>query len=289
MFTKAQKLKQLIDNVIYDINKLFVLKNQIVKSHIARVQKYEYIYEESANKPTLFISFFKTILSKIQSGPNLAQSSHFSLIESINEKDVIRFICTYRLSGRENCRLGNESLLELMPNPELQQRLKLTDTFGCLHISRVRPDQFWVSDNRTDLILFNANGDIQDHENKIHVYTDVYDLTGAHTVNKNNDLIYIDTQNEIKLLSNTKIKINTSDIKNKKNTSDIKNKKNYQWIFRCVYSSLLSGDLLVGMNNTDSVCSKITGANNTTRQQRKRPVHWTMLHYRECQWGCHCV
>lgn len=70
-----------------------------MKSHIARVQKYEYIYEESANKPTLFISFFKTILSKIQSGPNLAQSSHFSLIESINEKDVIRFICTYRLSG----------------------------------------------------------------------------------------------------------------------------------------------------------------------------------------------
>lgn len=144
------------------------------------------------------------------------------MIESINEKDVIRFICTYRLSGRENCRLGNESLLELMPNPELQQRLKLTETFGCLHISRVRPDQFWVSDNRTDLILFNANGDIQYLENKIHVYTDVYDLTGAHTVNKNNDLIYIDTQNEIKLLSNTKIKINTSDIKNKKNTSDIK-------------------------------------------------------------------
>lgn len=122
------------------------------------------------------------------------------MIESINEKDVIRFICTYRLSGRENCRLGNESLLELMPNPELQQRLKLTETFGCLHISRVRPDQFWVSDNRTDLILFNANGDIQYLENKIHVYTDVYDLTGAHTVNKNNDLIYIDTQNEIKLL-----------------------------------------------------------------------------------------
>lgn len=41
-------------------------------------------------------------------------------------------------------------------------------------------------------------------------------------MNKNNDLIYIDTQNEIKLLSNTKIKINISDIKNTKNTSDIK-------------------------------------------------------------------
>lgn len=180
-----------------------------MKSHIARIQKFEYNYKESAHKPIQFLRF-KMALSQIQSGPNLAQSSHFSLIESINEKDVIRFICTYRLSGRKNRRLGNESLLELMPNPELQQFLMLTEIFGCSHISRVRPDQFWVSDNRTDLILFNANGEIQYHGNTIHVN---YDLTGAHTVNKNNDLIYIDTQNEIKLLSNTSIKINTLDIK----------------------------------------------------------------------------
>lgn len=245
MFTKAQKLKQFIDNVIHDRNKLFVLKNQILKSHIARIQKYEYIYEMSTNKPIRFL-LFKMALSKIQSGQNLAQYSHFSLIESIIEKDVIRFICTYRLSGRDNRRLGNESLLELMPNPELQQCLTLTEIFGCSHISRVRPDQFWVSDNRTDLILFNANGDIQYHGNTIHVYTDVYDLTGAHTVNKNNDLIYIDRQNQIKLLSNTEI-----------NTLYITNKKDNEWVFRCVYSSLLSGDLLVGMNNTDSTCSKI--------------------------------
>lgn len=177
MFTKAQKLKQFIDNVIHDRNKLFVLKNQILKSHIARIQKYEYIYEiyeESTNNPIRFL-LFKMALSKIQSGQNLAQYSHFSLIEFIIEKDVIRFLCTYRLSGRKNRRLGNESLLELMPNPELQQCLTLTEIFGCSHISRVRPDQFWVSDNRTDLILFNANGDIQYNGNTIHVYTDVYD------------------------------------------------------------------------------------------------------------------
>lgn len=166
-----------------------------MKSHIARIQKFEYNYKESAHKPIQFLRF-KMALSQIQSGPNLAQSSHCSLIESINEKDVIRFICTYRLSGRKNRRLGNESLLELMPNPELQQFLTLTEIFGCSNISRVRPDQFWVSDNKT----------------AIHVN---YDLTGAHTVNKNNDLIYIDTQNEIKLLSNTSIKINTLDIKKK--------------------------------------------------------------------------
>lgn len=132
-----------------------------------------------------------------------------------------------------------------MPNPKLQQCLTLTEIFGCSHISRVRPDQFWVSDNRTDLILFNANGEIQYHGNTIHVYTDVYDLTGAHTVNKNNDLIYIDRQNQIKRLSNTEI------------NTYMKNKDS-RWIYRCMYSSLLSGDLLVGMSNMDSTCSKIT-------------------------------
>lgn len=61
MFTKAQKLKQLIDKVVYDSNKcLLILQNQIMKSHIARIQKYENRYEESARKPTQFISFLKT-------------------------------------------------------------------------------------------------------------------------------------------------------------------------------------------------------------------------------------
>lgn len=111
-------------------------------------------------------------------------------------EDVIRFLCAFTISDRGTRRLGNESLLELMPTPELQQRLKLTNTFGCSHISRVGPDQFWVSDNRTNLILFNKKGNIQTHlENEI--YSDVYDVTGAHTVSINYHLIYIDTNNKI--------------------------------------------------------------------------------------------
>lgn len=246
MSTKAQKLKQLIDKVVNDRNKcVWILQNQKMRSHIATIQKYEHRYEKSAIKPTKFISFLKTSLSNIQSGPKLAQSSHLSLTESINEENVIRFICAFTLSDRGKRRLGNESLLELMPRPELQQRLKLTDTSGCSHMSRVRPDQFWVSDNRNNLILLNKNGDIQKHfQNEI--YTHVYDLTGAHTVDRNNHLIYIDTNNQIIRFINREI-----------NTLYFEDNDN-QWIYRCVFSSQLTGNLLIGMSNEDSSCSKIT-------------------------------
>lgn len=66
-----------------------------MRSHIATIQIYEYRYEESAIKPTKFISFLKTTLSNIQSGPNFAQSSNLSLTESINVEDVIRFLCAF--------------------------------------------------------------------------------------------------------------------------------------------------------------------------------------------------
>lgn len=226
---------------MYDSNKcLLILQNEIMKSHIARIQKYENRYEESARKPTQFISFLKTTLSNIQSGPNLAQTIHLSLSESINVEDVIRFLCAFTLYDGEKRSLRNESLLELMPNPELQQNVKLSNTSGCLHISRVKPDQFWVSDNRNNLILFNKNGDIQKRFLN-DIYTHVYDLVGAHTVDGNNDLIYIDTNNQIK---------------KEMNTLYIEDNDN-QWTYRCVYSSMLTGNVLIGISNEDSTCSKI--------------------------------
>lgn len=103
---------------------------------------------------------------------------------------------------------------------------------------------FWVSDHRNNLILFDANGNPQPDSN-IKVYDDVHDLTEAHTVNRNNRLIYIDTNNQIMHFSN-----------NNTYTLHLEN-ANSVWIYRYVYSSLLSGNLLIGMSNKDSTCSKI--------------------------------
>lgn len=95
---------------------MLILQNQTMGSHIATVQTYEYRYEKSWKKPTQFISFRKKTMANMQFGPNLAQSSHLFLAESINVEDVIRFLCAFTLSKGKR-RLGNESLLELMPTP----------------------------------------------------------------------------------------------------------------------------------------------------------------------------
>lgn len=42
MFTKTQKLKQLIDKVVFDRNKcLLILQNTKLMNYIAKIQKYE--------------------------------------------------------------------------------------------------------------------------------------------------------------------------------------------------------------------------------------------------------
>lgn len=42
MFTKAQKLKQLIDKVVFDRSKcLLILQNTKMMNYIAKIQKYE--------------------------------------------------------------------------------------------------------------------------------------------------------------------------------------------------------------------------------------------------------
>lgn len=109
----------------------------------------------------------------------------------------------------------------------------------------MRPDKFWVSDNRTNLVLFNEKGQNKQHL-KNEINNGASNLTGAHTVTKNNDLIYIDTYNKIKRFS-----------ENELNTICLE-KVGKVWTNRCVYSSLSSGKLLVGMKNKNSACSKIT-------------------------------
>lgn len=270
--TKAQHLTKRIDRVVhYQDTCLLNLQNIIlrIKKRIARIQKYEHRNEKLAMKPTHFIKFIKTKSSKIDEMLNNAQFSHLSWDELINKEIVIQLFSLDISTRREKRGLG-----ELISEPTLHSIITLTDIFGCLHISHVRPDMFWVSDNRSNLVLFNAKGDIE-LLLKNEMNNDAYALTGAHTVNKNNDLIYIDTYNKIKILFESELItlcIETAD---------------HVWLYRCVYSSISSGNLLVGMINEDLACSKITryslekkdnnnpgldrktNTNNTIRQQRK--------------------
>lgn len=246
--TKAKTLCKLIDVAMYDKdNCSLILQNNKtlkMKIHIARIQGLEHRYVESANKPIQFISFIKTNLSKVDGKITLAQFSRLSFKEAFNRKNVIQLFSLDIFTKRDMRRLCNDSYLK-MSEPELHQTLKLRGMSGCLHISHVRPDKFWVSDNRTNLVLFNEKGQNTRHL-KNEMNNGASNLTGAHTVTKNNDLIYINTYNKIKRVS--KKELNTICLE----------KVDKVWIYRCVYSSLSSGNLLVGMQNKNSACSKIT-------------------------------
>lgn len=77
----------------------------------------------------------------------------------------------------------------------------------------------------------------------------------THCEQKKNELIYFDKNNQF-------IGFIDKDIIN----THIKN--NNKWIYRCVYCSLLTGDLLIGMRNEDSTCSKITRYTGPSRIQQ---------------------
>ncbi|XP_052693008.1 uncharacterized protein LOC128171279 [Crassostrea angulata] len=163
--TKAQTLCKLIDVAMCDKDNcsLILQNNKKLKMeiHIARIKRYERRYVESAKKPIRFISFIKTVLSKFEGRISLAQFKRLSLKESFNKKDVIQHFSLDIFTKRETRRLCNESYLK-MSEPELHQTLTLRDMSGCLHVSHVRQDRFWVSDNRTNFILFNEKVKLND-------------------------------------------------------------------------------------------------------------------------------
>lgn len=110
--------------------------------------------------------------------------------------------------------------------------LKVTGTHHCLHISCVTSDRVWVSDGE-NLALTNTKGDT------LHIVNDLFNdfNIGPHTVNNKGDLVYIATDADINILS--------KDMKTKK---VFVKRTDETWRPRCVYCSLNTGNLMVGMS-----------------------------------------
>ncbi|XP_061171147.1 uncharacterized protein LOC133180696 [Saccostrea echinata] len=128
----------------------------------------------------------------------------------------------------------------------LQKSVTVTGVSCVWHITRVSSDRVWISDDYNNLILTNTAGD------KLHYLTDIASGYGGHTVTRDGDLIYIDSRYNINKLS-TDHRVQTTLIKY--NTAP--------WEPRCVYSSPSTGDLLVGMYNTDTWTGQVNRYNNT--------------------------
>ncbi|XP_065937207.1 uncharacterized protein [Magallana gigas] len=267
MLTKAQKLKDLIDYVVYDLlnNVLcdFDFKHRCKKQkiemirHIVRLRRYEHRYVQPAFtfSALQFLSFTKTALPQIHL---TLHTSQLSMTESLNKEDVMESLSAIQITERGNRRVGNQCLLKLTSGAELHQSLTVTGVDGCFHISCVTSDRVWVSDWK-NLMLTDTTGV------PLHRVEDSWSGFGLHTVNSESELIYIDRNSNINKLS-----------KDMKTTTTFIETTDSTWEPRCVYWSPSTGDLLVGMYNNDTKTGKETG--KVTRYNQSGQLTQTIQH-----------
>ncbi|XP_052692735.1 uncharacterized protein LOC128171010 isoform X3 [Crassostrea angulata] len=162
--------------------------------------------------------------------------------------DVMESLSEIPTTGTEKPQQGNQCLLKLMSPPELLPSLTVTGVNCCDHISCVTSDRVWVSDDRNNLMLTDTTGvrlhRVEDSCSDINI--------GLHTVNSESELIYIDEDYNINKLSKD-MKTTTTFIERTDSTLEP----------RCVYWSLSTGDLLVGMFNDDTKTGKVTRYNQS--------------------------
>ncbi|XP_052692430.1 uncharacterized protein LOC128170709 [Crassostrea angulata] len=267
MLTKAQRLKHLIDYVVYDLlNYVFCyfdFKHRCKKHkidmirHIGRLRRYEHRYVQPAFtfSALQFLSFTKTALPQIHL---TLHTSQLSMTESLNKEDVMESLSAIQITERGNRRVGNQCLLKLTSGAELHQSLTVTGVDDCDHISCVTSDRVWVSD-RDNLMLTDTTG-VPLHR----VEASCRYLFGLHTLNNESELIYIDRKRNINKLS-----------KDMKTTTTFIKRTDSTWEPQCVYWSPSTGDLLVGMYNDDTETGKVTRYNQSGQLTQTIQYHNT--------------
>lgn len=160
--------------------------------------------------------------------------------------DVIDAPKSLQVIEKEKEQIGSKNSLRLMSTPEFQKSLTVKDVKSCYHLTRVTPDCFWISCPQKPFILANTSGV---------TYQNILandSLYGLHTVNDNSELIYIDVNYNINVLS-LDLKTTTTIIKSEK--ASLKPS--------CLYWSTSNGDLLVGMVDYMTSTGKVTRYNQT--------------------------
>ncbi|XP_065931750.1 uncharacterized protein [Magallana gigas] len=160
--------------------------------------------------------------------------------------DVMESLSEIPTTGTEKPQQGNQYLLKLMSPPELLPSLTVTGVDRCLHISCVISDRVWVSDDWNNLILTDTTGV------PLHHVEDSCSSDGLHTVNSENELIYINRNYNINKLS-----------KDMKTTTTFIERADSTWEPQCVYWSPSTGDLLVAMSIDDTETGKVTRYNQS--------------------------
>lgn len=237
MLAKVQKIINGLGEELHNVNFKHACLTQKIETmkHLTIIQSFVQKYEQSGRKPTQFLLFMKKIrLSDILCTHYATCHSVLSMTEVIKKEDVSVSVSEIQITDRGKRRIGNERLLKLVSNPELQRRVEVKGVRGCSNISCMTSELVWISDSFNNLILTNTAGDT------LHYRDDLCSEYGSHTVNKEKEFFYIDRNYNIIKLS-----------KDMKTTAIIIKKMDTAWIPRCICWSSLNLDLLIGMYRKD--------------------------------------
>lgn len=245
LISRAVRLKCIINKMSCYYNNLIVKKyyerNVKIKRYIAYIQWYEHTFEQLATKPGQFLSYLHNKrFTKMLDKPHFGKHQQVSITESINKKDVTEILSAVHIKEGKKRNATNEDLLKVMSTPALQHHFNVDGVYCGMHISFKSSNVVWVSDmnnaNLTDPLgstLFQVKFTSIPRGLDIPIMLSGY---GSHTVNGENELIYVNLSKDIYKLS--------SDMKT---TVRLISGKNDIWHPRCVFWSPLSGDLLTGM------------------------------------------
>ena len=250
MVTKSQKMIKFMNIAKSDSrhqNQVHQWSIHLMKTIIARVQKYEKKYEEFTYKPVRFLQFVK--------------KSHYPLIKDTFQLymyDLINQLSKIQTTHRGKRLTENGLVLTLMSSPVLLRSLEVKCVNVLGHMTHVTQDQVWINDCNSlilaDTITFDTLYRVDDS------------LSRMHTVNRNNELMYIDKDKNIKKLSNDKV-----------STTILRKNTDSKWEPHCLYCSPSSGDLLVGM--TRYVYNKYKRRGKVTRYNNIEQLAHTMQHF----------
>lgn len=244
MIKKSQILRDLLDTVldggIYRLYICMCLKQMYIMTNknITMIINHEENIEQSANRPVQFLKLIKkTEFPKVQDIPNMTPNSLLSLAQKINIKDLIKHLSEIEIAKRGKRHPENERLLTMMSHPTLQKSFRVNNNYGYYHISFLTSEHVWISDGLYHRIHLIKNPHGSEVDASHHVYPVLEKgLFGVHTVNTRHQLVYIDKDFNIIVLS--------SDMSTKETFIRITEPK---WKPQSVYCSKLNGDLLVGM------------------------------------------
>lgn len=258
MLRKANTMRKRIDDILDFISSKYVrLLNSITHKqkvkmtrHIATIQMYDETYELSGNIPLrVFLFRMKVLLPNIQKNLILAQHSRLCSKDSFHRKNVVDLLSEIQMNKTEKRSVSLDRMLKIICPSVLHGQLSTSkaNLNCCIHISCLPHNKVWICD-KSKLVLMDTSGVVYHRLNGIwnHVH-----ITGLHSVNQNQELIYISSDSNLIKLS-----------EDMKTMSIFFKREKSKWRPQCLVCSHSSGDVLVGMWEVGTDRGKIMRLNS---------------------------